>query len=231
MFLMSGNVIRNFGLDFCSSETGEKWQNKGEILMELLLGKQKAWKLVVDEENATFRLYRLDGQYFEIDFLTDGYDRPVLVNYGIGKIASILMSDGTVAVEPEKISSGINGESVEQNRVLRASQDNPTYKDLPKNDTPTGKNFLDGQRIIYRDGLVESHAMAATEAPTRKVKDKDAPEGFKFVECESVLLNKIGEFDGPGKISIYDLMALLLTDEEWANIGRELFSRLIKLQE
>lgn len=199
--------------------------------MELLLGNEKTWKLDVDEKNRTFRLYRPDGQYFQIDFLTNGYDRPVLVNYGIGKTASILMSDGTIAVEPEKISSGLNGESFEQNRVLRASKDNPNYKDLPANDKKTGENFLDGQRIIYRDGLVESHAMAATEKPTRKVKDKDAPNGVKFVPCETVPLNKIGEADGPGKISIYDLMVLLLTDTEWKCLGTVMFERLQELQE
>ncbi len=194
--------------------------------MELLLGKQKLWKLVIDEENRTFRLYRPDGQYFEIDFLTEGYDRPVLLNYGIGKTASILMPDGTIAVEPEKISSDLNGELFEQNRVLRASQDNPNYKDLPIDDKITGENFLDGQRIIYRDGLVESHAMAATEIPNRKVKDKNAPDGFRFVPCETVPLNKIGEADGPGKIAIYDLMKLLYTDEEWDKMGRDLYKRL-----
>ena len=199
--------------------------------MEFLLGKQKLWKLIIDEKNGTFRVFRPDGQYFEIDFLTDGYDRPVLLNYGIGKTASILMPDGTIAVEPEKISSGLNGESFEQNRVLRASQDNPNYKDLPVNDIPTGENFLDGQRIIYRDGLVESHAMAATTLPERKVKHKDNPDGFRFVQCETVPLNKIVKTDGPGKISIYDLMALLLTDDEWTTIGCLLFERLIGIQE
>jgi hypothetical protein len=114
--------------------------------------------------------------------------------------------------------------------VLRASQDNPAYRNLPTDDVRTGENYLDGQRIIYRDGLVESHAMAAIKPPTRRIKDKDAPDGFKYVPCDVVPIQKIGNADGPGKISVFDLMAMLLTDREWAEIGIKLFKRLQKMQ-
>ncbi len=229
--MMSGNVIQNW-IRFLLIRKFNWWNiaEERDITMESLLGVQKTWKADIDD-NGNLKVFRPDGQFFEIDLITAGYDRPIIVNYGIGKIAAILMAGGKLAVEPEVVVTSVDGvQKMEQDRVLRASQDNPNYSSLPQADIQTGANFLDSQRIIYRDGLTQSHVMAATDVPMRKVKDKDAPGGSKFVPCKMITLKDLGKTaDGPGKISIFDAMSMLLDEDELTQIVDLMIKRISEM--
>lgn len=185
--------------------------------MKSKLGKQRVWNVQVGTKKGegTIKVFREDGKYFEIGMITKGFDRPMLLNYGIGKISAILM-DGKVAVEPESIVTTMDGEEkIEQDRVLRASSDNPNYSGLPDG-FKTGANFLDGQRIIYRDGLPENYVSVVTETPKRKIKINGEET---FIQCKMISLKELGQTaDGPGKAAIFDAMAKYLTEEELSEI-------------
>ncbi len=193
--------------------------------MKLILGKQGFWNAQTGE-NGDVKISREDGKFFEIAMITKGYDRPIVLNYGIGKIAAILM-DGKVATEPETIVTSLDGEqTIQQDRILRASSDNPNYSGLPQNDVKTGANFLDSQRIIYRDGATESHVSAATELPKRKIKINGEES---FVDCKLISFKELGQTaDGPGKVALFDAIAKYLTNEELAEMVNKISERIAK---
>lgn len=194
-----------------------------EELIRVALGKQKVWQLIVrkeDDDVVTVHIRRTDDKFFEITLDTDGYDRPILTNFGIAKVAVVIDEEGNIATEPETITHP-NGEKELQNRVIRASSDNPAYGNLP-NGIASGANMLDAQRIRYRDGAVESTLAAANITPTRKTKTG-------YVPCEMVPLKDMDRtYDGPGKAAIFDAILTLLTKKELATLGRKLYLRILK---
>lgn len=194
--------------------------------MRIMLGKNKDMWFVDVDVNGEMIVKREDGKYFEIGMITKGFDRPIILNYGIGKIAAVLM-DGKVATEPETIVTTLDGEqTIKQDRVLRASADNPDYSGLPENDIKTGANFLDGQRVIYRDGCTESHVFVTTQIPKRKIK---VDGNNVYVDCKMITLKELGKTaDGPGKVALFDAMAAYLTDEELTDIAKKISERIQK---
>lgn len=194
--------------------------------MKIMLGRKKdQWYTELDV-NGEMITKREDDKFFEIRMITAGYDRPIVVNYGIGKIAAVLM-DGKVVTEPETIVTSVDGEqTIKQDRILRASADNPNYSQLPQNDIKTGANFLDSQRIIYRDGATESHVMTATQIPKRKVKINGEDT---FVDCKLISLKELGQTaDGPGKVALFDAISKFLTDRELTEIVKKIAARIPK---
>lgn len=171
------------------------------------LGKQNVWQAEINNDG-TMKIARNDGKFFKIGMITKDYDRPVIVNFGSAR-TSVVLVNGKIAVEPETIVASLDGtEIINQNRVLRASPDNPNFSGLPKDDVLTGENFLDGQRIIYSDGPVKSFASTIDAPPQRKIKDG-------FVDCETISLKELGKtVDAPGKAALLDVLATYLTDDE-----------------
>ncbi|MCW1949671.1 MAG: hypothetical protein KIH89_004510 [Candidatus Shapirobacteria bacterium] len=187
-----------------------------------LLGPQRVWELTITrDENGVLmpRISRTDGKFFDIRLETEGYDRPVITNYGIGNTAVVFDKNGCIATEPE-VTKYIDGSTVTQNRVIRASADNPNYGGLPKG-TVSGRNMLDTQRVRYRDGAVVSTLAAADFPPTRKTQDG-------FVPCKMVPLIGMENYDAPGKAALMDAILTLLTEEELAALGRKLYRRAAK---
>lgn len=184
---------------------------KGKVVYSAPLGSQWLWKLTVFEDengNKIPEITRPDGLHFRMVFATTGYDRPMFENFGPSKIAVAIDECGHVAMEPENILFGLpeDGAYFSQDRVIRASHDNPKHSGVPEG-VLTGKNYLDGQRVVYRDNLPDSLAVAVKEPPKRK-------DGEKFYPCDMVAMSKIGEsLDGPGKAAIFDAFAHLLPRE------------------
>ena len=187
------------------------------------LGKQGVWQAEINGDG-TMRIARKDGKFFEIGMITKDYDRPVMVNFGPAR-TSVVLVNGKIAVEPETIVASLDGtEIVNQNRILRASPDNPNFSGLPKDDVLTGENFLDGQRIIYSDGPVKSFASTIDAPPQRKTK-----EGF--VDCEIISLKELGKtFDAPGKAALLDVLAKYLTNKEASEILNTISDRIYNEQ-
>ncbi len=193
-----------------------------EDLIRVLLGKQKVWQATItrgDDGVAMLNVCRTDGQFYEIKLNTDGYDRPEIINYGIGKTSVVLNKDGCVATEPEVITHP-NGSKETQDRIIRASADNPKYGDVPKG-IVSGSNMLDSQRVKYRDGAVWSMVGATEVPPTRETKDG-------FVPCKMVPLSGMGNYDAPGKAAMMDAVLTLLTEDELAELGRKLYTRAVE---
>lgn len=193
-----------------------------EELARVLLGKQGVWEATItrgDDGVALLDVRRTDGKFFDIRLETDGYDRPVVTNYGVGNTAVVFNKHGWVATEPET-TKYIDGSTVTQDRIIRASADNPNYGGLPKG-IVSGRNMLDTQRVRYRDGAVVSTLAATDAAPTRQTKDG-------FVPCKMVPLSGMRNYDAPGKAALMDACLTLLTEEELAELGKKLYTRALE---
>jgi hypothetical protein len=189
------------------------------------LGEAKQWelKLYQNKETGAFIpvIHRPDGKFFEIVWADKGFERPIAVNFGLSKVCVAIDPSGNVAVEPEKILlSAETGDDFGQNRIIRASSDNPKYQKVPEG-VNTGKGYPDGQRVIYRDGPVEDLVTAVTEPPMRE-KSKG-----EFVPCQMIPMSELGEtMDVPGKAAIFDAFATFLPDLLNA-MGTMLYEELI----
>ncbi|MDP4009852.1 MAG: hypothetical protein Q8P53_02590 [Candidatus Shapirobacteria bacterium] len=184
------------------------------------LGKQGVWRAEIDGEGG-FKVAREDGKFFEIGIITTGYDRPVIVNFGQG-VTSVVLVNGKVTVEDEKLVISLAGDQMTQKRVLRASADNPNFVGIPLGEV-VGANRLDSQRIIYEDGVlgVQTLASATTETPLRKVNGQE-------VACEVMSIKDFASSaDGPGKVALFDVMAAMLTAEELTQIFTTVGDRIM----
>lgn len=218
---MSGNVVssaKQNGVDSRSSKD-ENWEKEGN---KMDLGKQKVWQAEINNDGS-MKIARNDGKFFEIDMITEEYDRPILVNYGRGVTSPVLVK-GKIAVEPETIVASLDDKTkISQNRVLRASFDNPNFSGMPEGKV-VGENYLDGQRIIYRDGAVKSTVSVSETAPKRKTKNG-------FIDCETISLKELGQtVDAPGKAALLDVLAKYLTDEEASEILNVIAERIYNEQ-
>lgn len=180
-----------------------------KIDIQILVGPHKEWKLTVcedDEGNWIPEISRVDGRSSRVIFLTKGFDRPIIQNFGQSKVVVAVDRTGAVAVELEEIVLTPEvGDHFTHNRVIRASADNPKYSKLPGGYL-TGKNYLDGQRVLYRDSVPESLATAIEKPPMMATK-------YGLTPCEMLTLSEIGEsFDAPGKAAIFDALALFLPE-------------------
>jgi hypothetical protein len=195
------------------------------LFLKLLLGEAKQWQLelYVNKETGAFipAIRRTDGKFFENTWADKGFERPIAVNFGPSKVCVAVASDGKVAVEPERILlSAESGEDFGQNRIIRASSDNPKYQKIPDG-VNTGKGYPDGQRVIYRDGPVDNLVTAVVEPPMRE-KGKG-----EFVPCEMIPTSELGEsMDVPGKAAIFDALVTLLPDQLNA-LMKELYEKLV----
>lgn len=181
-----------------------------EIVYQALLGAEKIWVLTVYRDkngNLIPEIGRNDGRYFRVTLATKGHDRPVTENYGSSKVGVAINVNGEVAVEPESILTDIEaGDTFWQNRIIRASCDNPKYTGVPEG-IVTGENYGDSQHVIYRDSLPESLVCAVFEPPMRKTE-----EGF--VPCTMLPLTDYAAYpDALGKAAIFDAFASLIPEE------------------
>jgi hypothetical protein len=195
-----------------------------KIVFQSLVGPEKKWLLTVNEDengNVFPELVRPDGQFFRMVLVTKGFDRPIFENFGSAKICVAVNEDGKVAVEPEKILlSAESGNDFEQNRVVRASADNPKYRGVPDG-IKTGEGYPDGQRVIYRDTPVDNLVTAITE-PLMRNKGKG-----EFVPCQMISPSEFGgeTTDVPGKAAIFDAFAMFFPNQLDA-LAKELYKKL-----
>jgi len=130
----------------------------------------------------------------------------MIENYGPSKVAVAVNAKGEVAVEPEKVVKSADGRSFTQERIIRASYDNPKYNGVPKG-IPTGTNYLDAQRIFYRDTPPESQVAAVDEPPMREISKGN------FVPCNMVPVSSFASnLDGAGKAALLDALASFLPE-------------------
>lgn len=181
-----------------------------KIVFKEQVGPLQNWVLTVyEDENGNLipEMARNDRKFFRVILATKGYDRPVVENFGPSKVGVVINVNGEVAVEPEIVLTDIEaGETLEQDRIIRASFDNPNYLGVPEG-IVTGENYGDSQRVTYRDLLPQSLASAVNEPPMRKTK-----EGF--VPCTMLpLTDYAASGDALGKAAIFDAFASLMPEK------------------
>lgn len=188
------------------------------------LGESKQWALWIyinkDTGAIIAGIARYDQKWFKVGWTDKGFERPITVNFGPSKVCIAVDKDGNVAVEPEEILlSAESGDSFTQNRVIRASADNPKYRGVPDG-INTGNGYPDGQRVIYRDGPVSQLLTAVEEPPMREIGKGE------FAPCTMLTSFELSTgMDIPGKAALFDALVTYFPNEI-QDLTKELYKKL-----
>lgn len=191
------------------------------------LGKTGTWIETGSTEGVI--VTREDGKFFDVVMWTEGYDRPMIVQKGIGQI-SLVFHNGKVVVEDEVFPISADGkEKISQKRLPRASANNLAYSSLNLGEV-VGRDYLDSQRIIYAEEPNRFTAGHNREIPTKAevmIEDGVPRLTGKSTRLEAISLKEYAKSqDGPGKVAFANAVLHYLSDEELERLAREISARI-----